>query len=161
MSWLAAEAVYGYDRNTQRYFGSGTLARVQANVHQVTGGFVVLVPTVFSFSPYPFAEGGALVFDPTGNRFGTVAGTSSNAAGVFAYGGGADFRLNKHVTLRAEYRGLVYNTPDFWRKNDKHQHCYTHGTAIGRCRVSILRKAPWCIGMSRKCGTRSATKGII
>lgn len=111
--WLAAEAAYGYDRNAQRYFGSGTLARVQANVHQVTSGFVVRVPAVFRLSPYLLAEGGALVFNPTGNRFGTVSGTSSNAAGVFAYGGGADFGVNKHVTLRAEYRGLVYNAPDF------------------------------------------------
>jgi len=111
--WLAAETVYGYDRNTQRYFGSGALARVQANVHQVTSGFVVRVPTVFRLSPYLLAEGGALVFDPTGNRFGTVSGTSTDAAGVFSYGGGADFGVNKHVTLRAEYRGFVYSAPDF------------------------------------------------
>jgi hypothetical protein len=31
--WLSAEADYGYDRNTQVYFGSGA-ARVQANIHQ-------------------------------------------------------------------------------------------------------------------------------
>lgn len=111
--WLAAEAVYGYDRDTQRYFGSSALARVQANVHEVTSGFVVRVPKVFRLSPYVLAEGGALIFDPTGNRFGTIAGTSTDAAGVFAYGAGADFALVKHVILRAEYRGLVYNAPDF------------------------------------------------
>jgi hypothetical protein len=33
--WLAAEANYGYDRNTQSYFGT-TIARVQSNIHQVT-----------------------------------------------------------------------------------------------------------------------------
>src|SRR5215469_7463816 len=41
--WLAAEAVYGYDRNTERYFGSSGLSRIQANVHQATGGFVVRI----------------------------------------------------------------------------------------------------------------------
>jgi opacity protein-like surface antigen len=113
--WLAAEAVYGYDRNSQHYFGSSGLSRVQANVHQATGGFVVRVPTParFRISPYVLAEGGALVFDPTGNNFGTVPGAQRQAAGVFAYGGGADFPLLKHVALRAEYRGLVYNAPDF------------------------------------------------
>ena len=40
--WLAAETVYGYQRNTQEYFGSAGLSRVQANVHQATGGFVVI-----------------------------------------------------------------------------------------------------------------------
>jgi opacity protein-like surface antigen len=113
--WLAAEAVYGYDRNSQHYFGTGGSARVQANVHQATGGFVIRIPTSpkFRFSPYVLAEGGALVFDPTNNAFGTVAGAQRQATGVFAYGGGADFPILKHIALRAEYRGLVYSAPDF------------------------------------------------
>lgn len=113
--WLAAEAVYGYDRNSQHYFGTSGLSRVQANVHQATGGFVVRVPTShrFRFSPYVLAEGGALVFGPTGNNFGIVPGAQRQATGVFTYGGGADFPLFKHVGLRAEYRGLIYNAPDF------------------------------------------------
>jgi opacity protein-like surface antigen len=113
--WLAAEAVYGYDRNTQHYFGASGLSRIQANVHQATGGFVVRVPTParFRVRPYVLAEGGALVFDPTGNNFGTVPGAQRQATGVFAYGGGADVPLLKHVALRAEYRGLVYSAPDF------------------------------------------------
>jgi opacity protein-like surface antigen len=113
--WLAAEAVYGYDRNSQHYFSTGGFSRVQANVHQATGGFVFRVPTSrkLRFSPYLLAEGGALVFDPTGNAFGTVPGAQRQAIGVFAYGGGADFPVARHIALRAEYRGLVYNAPDF------------------------------------------------
>src|SRR5215469_8289342 len=59
--WLAAETVYGYDRNSQEYFGSAGPSRVQANVHQATGGFVVSLPTSakWRFSPYLLAEGGA------------------------------------------------------------------------------------------------------
>jgi opacity protein-like surface antigen len=113
--WLAAEADYGYDRNSQHYFGSSGFSTVQANVHQATGGFVVRIPTShrFRLSPYVLAQGGALVFDPTGNSFGTVPGAQRQATGVFVYGGGADFPLVKHVGLRAEYRGLVYSAPDF------------------------------------------------
>ena len=113
--WLAGEALYGYDRNTQSYFAPAGLSRIQANVHQATGGFVVRVPAParFKISPYVLAEGGALVFDPTNNAFGTIAGAQRQATGVFAYGGGADFPIVKHVALRAEYRGLVYHAPDF------------------------------------------------
>jgi opacity protein-like surface antigen len=113
--WLAAEAVYGYDRNTQQYFAPAGFSRVQANIHQATGGFVFRLPTParYRISPYLLAEGGALVFDPTGNSFGTLAGAQHQATGVFAYGGGADFPLFRHVALRAEYRGLVYSAPDF------------------------------------------------
>src|SRR5262249_23942106 len=91
------------------------LSRIQANVHQATGGFVVRVPAParFKISPYVLAVGGALVFDPTNNAFGTVAGAQRQATGVFAYGGGADFPIVKHIALRAEYRGLVYHAPDF------------------------------------------------
>ena len=113
--WLAAEADYGYDRNSQHYFGSSGFSKIQANIHQATGGLVVRIPTShrFRFSPYVVAEGGALVFDPTGNSLGTVPGAQRQATGVFVYGGGADFPLLKHVGLRAEYRGLVYSAPDF------------------------------------------------
>jgi opacity protein-like surface antigen len=113
--WLAAETVYGYDRNSQHYFGNSGLSRVQANVHQATGGFVFRVPTPVRFiaRPYVLAEGGALVFDPTGNPFGTVGGAQRQSIGTFAYGGGVDFPLFKYAALRAEYRGLVYNAPDF------------------------------------------------
>ena len=113
--WLAAETVYGYNRNTQEFFAPTGLSRIQANVHQATGGFVIKLPTParLRFSPYLLAEGGALVFDPTNNRFGTVPGAQRQATGVFAYGGGADFPIGKHVSRRAEYRGLVYSAPDF------------------------------------------------
>jgi opacity protein-like surface antigen len=113
--WLAAEGAYGYDRNTQQFFEPAGLSRVQSNVHQATGGFVfsLPMPARYRISPYLLAEGGALVFDPTGNAFGTVAGAQRQTTGAFVYGGGADFPVVKHVSLRAEYRGLVYDAPDF------------------------------------------------
>jgi len=113
--WLAGEAAYGYDRSTEQFFAPAGLSRIQANVHQATGGFVfsLPMPARYRISPYLLAEGGALVFDPTGNAFGTVSGAQRQAAGVFVYGGGADFPVVKHISLRAEYRGLVYDAPDF------------------------------------------------
>jgi opacity protein-like surface antigen len=59
------------------------------------------------------AEGGALVFDPTNSGFGALVGAQRQAVGVFSYGGGVDYPVVKHVSIRAEYRGLVYNAPDF------------------------------------------------
>src|ERR1700756_324581 len=35
--WLAAEANYGYSRNTQIYTTGGAPARIQSNVHEITG----------------------------------------------------------------------------------------------------------------------------
>lgn len=119
--WLAAEAVYGYNRNSQEFNslsaqqfpgGLGT-TRIQANVHQAAGGFIFNLPAKarWRLTPYLLAEGGALVFDPTGTN--TNTGAQKQAVGTFVYGGGADFPLMRHISFRAEYRGLVYNTPDF------------------------------------------------
>src|SRR5579872_7226001 len=55
--WLAAEANYGYDRNTQFYFG-GASARVQSDIHQFTGEAVVKLPTFARLQPYALAGAG-------------------------------------------------------------------------------------------------------
>jgi len=89
------------------------LSGIQTDVHQATGGLVFRLPSParLRLSPYVLAEGGALVFNPTKNSL--VAGADSQARGAFIYGGGGDFLLSKHFSLRAEYRGFVYKSPDF------------------------------------------------
>jgi outer membrane immunogenic protein len=110
--WLSAEANYGYDRNTQIYFGSGP-ARVQSNIHQATGSAVIKLPAFARLQPYVLGGGGALVFDPTGNAGGSFAGATWESRGAFVYGGGADYAVTKLMSIRAEYRGYVYKAPDF------------------------------------------------
>lgn len=112
--WLAAEASYGYDRNTQQNFTPGGNFGIQANTHQATGALVVDIPVyVAKMRPYVLAGAGALVFDPTGNSGGFVSGAERQARPAFVYGAGVDYRLVRHVALRLEYRGLVYDRPDF------------------------------------------------
>src|SRR5258706_14934482 len=48
--WLAAEANYGYDRNTQVYFG-GTGARLDPNIQQITCPPVVKLPSFVMLQP--------------------------------------------------------------------------------------------------------------
>src|SRR5205807_460712 len=78
--WISADGVYGRNRVTERYF-TPALSRVQADAHQVTAGFVVNLPFIPRLKPYLLAEGGALVFDPTGSRFSSVAGAQKQAEG--------------------------------------------------------------------------------
>jgi opacity protein-like surface antigen len=112
--WLAADASYGYARYTQQNFNSSGPLSMQANIHQATGALVVTVPCrVLKLHPYGLAGAGALVFDPMGNLGGFVVGAQSQAKAAFVYGGGGDYDLSKHFTLRAEYRGFVYERPDF------------------------------------------------
>jgi hypothetical protein len=116
--WISAEGAYGYSRDSQVYaqpsfqpFGMG---RIQSNIHQATGGFVVELPFLASLRPYALVEGGALIFTPIENSFGTTAGVTRDANGVFVYGGGVEHPLlTSHLLARLEYRGLVYHAPDF------------------------------------------------
>src|SRR6266853_1849486 len=53
------------------------------------------------------------------NNGGSVLGAQRQTVGAFVYGGGADFPVPmvSHVALRLEYRGLVYNAPNFGLSN--------------------------------------------
>lgn len=112
--WLAAEANYGWSRNTEDFFGGA--AHVKTNLHEVTGSAVVKLPMVGRLQPFVRAGGGALVFDPTDNS-GNYAGATRQTRGAVLYGAGADYALTRHLLLRAEYRGFVYKASDFNLRN--------------------------------------------
>jgi len=105
--WLSAEANYGFARDTQKYFFSGGQSRVQSDVHASTADVVVNLPfSISRFSPYVLGGGGSLVFRPTGNAGGSLPGADTQAKGAFLYGGGVNYLLSRHLSLRAEYRGF-------------------------------------------------------
>lgn len=119
--WLAAEANYGYSRNTQNYFGSFGSAAIQTNVHITTGAFVLKLPSFADrWRPYALVGGGALIFDPTHTGGALATKPDTQAQGAFLYGGGIDFDLMRHLALRAEYRGYVYQAPNFDVGNLRH-----------------------------------------
>jgi len=101
------EVNYGYSLNTQTFgLPAGPLG-VKADQHEVTAAYVYRHP-LRAFTPFVEAGVGGLVFNPT-----DAPGASTQARAAFVYGGGADVNLTHRVFLRAEYRGLVYNSPTF------------------------------------------------
>jgi opacity protein-like surface antigen len=111
---FGADLSYGYTRNTQQTLTSAGAFNVQSNVHQATAALVAHAPgRVFGFRPFALAGAGALTFSPTNNIGGIVTGADTHAKAAFVYGGGGDFDINDRFALRLEYRGLVYNRPDF------------------------------------------------
>lgn len=98
------ELNYGYSLNTQSYSGFGGVASYS---HEGSADYVFRMP-LRHWSPFVLAGVGGLAFEP--NNF-AGAGTQGRAA--FVYGAGADFNLSKQVFVRAEYRGLVYDSPTY------------------------------------------------
>jgi outer membrane immunogenic protein len=102
-----AEVNYGYSLNTQAYgLNSGSLG-LKTYSNEVSGDYVLRFPQKH-WSPFVLAGAGALVFDPK-----DFAGASTQGRAAFIYGAGADFNLTGHVFMRAEYRGLVYDSPTY------------------------------------------------
>jgi len=139
--WLAGEGVYGYGRNTQEFFAPAGLSRVQANVHQATGGLVFSLPapTRFKVHPYVLAEGGALVFDPTGNTFGSVAGAQKQTVGVFAYvRRSRPSNRQSHLVASGVPRTGIQCTR-LWDQRTEHQQDHPRGPTIRGNRVPVLK----------------------
>ena len=104
------ELNYGYALNTQTYGASSAFANglgIRTYSHEISGDYVLRFP-LHHWSPFVLAGAGALVFDP--NNF---TGSSVQTRTAFVYGGGADFTLSRHVFVRAEYRGFIYNSPTY------------------------------------------------
>jgi outer membrane immunogenic protein len=103
------EVNYGYERNTQSYgLVTGPLG-VGTNSHEVSVDYVLRFQKR-RWTPFALAGAGALVFDP---RDVVQSGITTQTRAAFVYGAGADFRLTNRLFLRAEYRGLVYNSPTY------------------------------------------------
>jgi len=101
------EVNYGYSLNTQTLgLAEGPLG-VRSDQHEVTAAYVYR-HAMRGFTPFVEAGVGGLVFNPT-----DAPGASTQARAAFVYGGGADFNITKRIFVRAEYRGLVYNSPTF------------------------------------------------
>ena len=103
-----AQSVYQAWRTALSIVGDpeGVLG-VKTYSHEVSGAYIFRVP-LRKVTPFALAGAGALIFDPK-----DFTGASSQTRAAFVYGAGADFNLSRRVFVRAEYRGLVYNSPTY------------------------------------------------
>jgi opacity protein-like surface antigen len=113
--WISVEGAYGYSVDTQKYSLSSSAFRIQSGIHDFTGSLVMNLPSrnQSRINPYLLVGGGALRFAPTNNQANTLSDPQGQTKGAFVYGLGVNYSMYKELSLRAEYRGLVYSTPDF------------------------------------------------
>ncbi len=101
--YSGVEVNYAWTSNTENYNAFGA----DNNSHEVSAAYVFRVP-MKRWSPFVLAGAGALIFDPT-----NVAGANTQTRAAFVYGGGGDFNFTNRLFVRAEYRGLVYNSATY------------------------------------------------
>jgi opacity protein-like surface antigen len=102
-----AEVNYGHSLNTHSYGLTDGPLGINAHSNEVTAAYVFRYPTR-RLIPFALAGVGALVFNPK-----DFDGAETQARAAFVYGGGADFNITSRLYMRAQYRGLVYNSPTF------------------------------------------------
>jgi opacity protein-like surface antigen len=100
------EVNYAFSDYTARYEGGSGPTSVQNRSHEVSAAYVFRFTTVKRITPFLESGASGVVFDPK-----NFVSASSQARAAFVYGGGADLNLSSRLFVRAEYRGLVYNSP--------------------------------------------------
>ncbi len=100
------ELNYGYAGGTQKYLFFQEPVGIKADSHEATATYVLRYP-VHRVVPFASIGTGALTFAPS------AAPPTVQARATLVYGAGIDVRFSERFFLRAQYRGLVYSSPDF------------------------------------------------
>ena len=99
------ELSYGDTTNTQRYERSSGIGEMSTHSRELTAAYVFRVP-FRRWSAFGLAGAADLVFQPR-----DAPNRQNQPRAAFVYGGGVDVDITKRMFFRAEYRGLVYESP--------------------------------------------------
>lgn len=97
--------------------------------NEATAAYVYRLP-FNRWSLFALAGTGAIIFDAKDMR-----GVGSQARPVGLYGAGIDADITSHLFVRAQYRGLIYNSPTYDRPAlagmDQVTHRFEHSVGFG------------------------------
>jgi len=123
-SRFAVQANAGHFDNSQKY-ATGTLDyRIQSTVTELSGALVCRLFQTEKWKPFLFGGAGVLLFNPDhtlvieenplspGEVQENIGAVRQSEIAVL-YGGGVDHPLLHHLSLRLQYRGLIYSAPSF------------------------------------------------
>lgn len=110
----AIEFNIGHTSNSQIFLIPPDSYRLKTSITEYSGAYVFSPVQFNKLEPFLFAGAGALRFYPSTTYIDNVqssfyAYTQTSLA--FLYGGGVDYRLWRFLSLRVQYRGLVYKEP--------------------------------------------------
>jgi outer membrane immunogenic protein len=115
-SATALQVNFGHNDNSQNYLMGGADYRVKTTITEFSGAFVVTPIRTDRYRVFVFGGGAGLVFNPNSTLIDEtpqfIGATRQTRVGIL-YGGGVDYGLITHLSLRLQYRGLFYSPPDF------------------------------------------------
>jgi outer membrane immunogenic protein len=114
------EVNIGHTTNSQIFELPPNNFRVMSGITEFSGDYVLSPMKTAHWEPFLFGGAGALRFSAGNtyiNGFLSSFPVTRQTALAFLYGGGTDYRLWKFLSLRLQYRGLIYKTPNFGQPN--------------------------------------------
>jgi opacity protein-like surface antigen len=110
------EVSFGHARNSQKYASGGLDYRIESTITEFSGAYVFRPFETKKLRPFAMVGMAALVFNPNATLIDETTqslGAARQTRSAVLYGGGVDYQLYSLLSLRLQYRGLVYSTPDF------------------------------------------------
>lgn len=112
----AIEMNIAHTNNSQIFLIPPDNYRLKTSITEYSGAYVFSPFQFNKLEPFLFAGGGALRFYPGTtyiDNFQSTFYAYTQTSLAFLYGGGADYRLWRFLSLRVQYRGLLYKEPTF------------------------------------------------
>ncbi len=110
----AVEANYSYSHFTSKFTANSCCtynARIYTGMQEATAAYVRTFPFK-KFNPFLEGGGGMLFFTPIGTKTTTYDTEQTETLSVL-FGGGLAYQLSPSWDLRVQYRGQVFDTPDY------------------------------------------------
>ena len=114
------EVNIGHTMNSQVYLLPPNSFRVATGITEFSGDYVLSPMKTDRWEPFLFGGAGVLRFNPGSTYINGLLSSfpvTQKTALAFLYGGGTDYRLWRFLSLRLQYRGLIYKAPNFGQPN--------------------------------------------
>jgi len=114
------EVNIGHTNNSQVFALPPNSFRMGTGITELSGDYVLSPMHRDRWEPFLFGGAGALRFNPGSTYINGLLApfpVKQRTALGFLYGGGTDYRLWRFVSLRLQYRGVIYKTPNFGQPN--------------------------------------------
>lgn len=112
----AIELDLGHTNNSQIFTVPPDTYRVKTGIFEYTAAYVFSPVTSGRWTPFLVAGTGGLGFSVDTTYIDTIQtslGAVRQTRLALLYGAGTDYQVLNHVSLRLQYRGLIFRAPDF------------------------------------------------
>jgi hypothetical protein len=115
-------AAFNFERtyNTEKYQAGGLFYQIPGDMREFSGTLLYHPFRHGRWEPFLLGGAGIIAFGPQEvfiDGVSTPAGAVRQKLPTVIYGAGTDYRIIPHLALRLQYRGLLYQPPDFKVRN--------------------------------------------